>query len=803
MSEDSIPDILNQFFEGGWRVAPFIKTPDGYIGVPAWPKRAATNQAELATLVQEQRDRGARSQPIFGVVPPAGRYIVDIDTKTNPNALQLWRDKVVEAYGDISFATPNLVVKTKSGGFHLYYSDGSQNIIRSPTNAFGSKSGVDIRGATGMVVAPTSIGSVDDWQPGEYMIVRGRPTDSLTVLGLAKILGDTYNEEDHHLKKLLDEVNAAVRNHNVAELLRYRLIPDHLVIPASNRDNTLFRCARICRMAGISLEAATAVMMCLASRCETSPEEPLSHWQELAADKIKRVYSNDAEMRLKTISAFYDELDHAGTVILRSVSKTHWYFALGSKILRLDPRSKYAADNLGNVLQGITVDTEEGPIPVRKLLGGYSPKHVAANTAMYPKPDTPFYEFEGQVYVNTYHNPYAAFEPNPNILQDVQPYVTAFAEFLRHITGYEDSDSQHLTNKLAWLIQKPYRKLPTGTIIYSHTKGTGKDVLMGLLRQIIGPQYYMPINLLSLENSHTVMHDRILCVASEVQLQANARGTVAAANFMGRIKDLITAKTVQVNEKFVQAYNAPFFTHFVLLSNFDLSPIIEPGDRRWDIFHTTEEKMDQKRFGALADLSNDALWCDRSEHDQLVRKHALYAIRMALSRRIVKEDFDREEAVLNAVKQNILEHQHPPAIEWLKANLPAFFTDDVAMMACHFCPMKTSPEYVMKQLREHYGPELTALYRANRVIHRLNGAPKFERRSDGGGSSVPMLNFEVSSSDTSARKPVYAFAHTLREVNPSDTVIRSTIHSWYQRMMSQYHGSALKLPAQKPDIIES
>lgn len=797
MAEDIQTGLVTDFFHGGWRVAPFIKTQDGYIGVKAWPKRAATNAAELQVLLQEQADRSSKV-PILGIVPSRGKYVVDIDTKKNTSALQLWKDKVAEAYGDAALAYPNLVVKTKSGGYHLYYSDGSDRQLHSPTSVFSKDSGIDIRGYTGMVVAPTSFGTVEDWQLGDYTIIRGRPTDPLTVLGLSKILGDSYDEADTFIKLVLSQVNDALRNDSVNEMNRHRLIPDALVIPSSNRDNTLYRCARLCRLAGLSQDSAALFMQHIATRCESSAEEPTEHWIRIALDKVKRVYASETEMKLQTVAGFYDEMDNAGTVLLRGVSKSYYYFRHGSKILRIEPRTRYATDNIGNVMQGLSITSDDGEIPIRKVVPAYNPKDVAYNAAMYPKSDMPFFEFEGLRYVNTYHDPFAAFDPQPGMMDRVSHYVEKFSEFVSHITGYEDGDAAHLLDKLAWIIQKPYRRLPTGTIIYSHTRGSGKDVFMGLLREIVGRKYYMPITLQSIESPHVMMHDKLICTASEVQLQTNARGTIAAASFMGRLKDIITAKTIYVDEKFVQAYSAPIFTNFFLLSNFELSSILEPGDRRFDVFHATEEKLDQARFGELADLTNDGLWIERSAAENDLRRHAIYAIRMALMQRQVSTVFDRNEAIMNSVKQVLMETQNPPAVEWMQRNLPAFFTEEVAMMACYFCPMKIHPEYVMKQLKEHFGPEMRPIYRNGRVVHRMNGSPKLERRNDGSGGTVPVLNFDQKTSDQTCRRAVYMLGGHLREINPNDGDIRIHLKRWYDKMIQQYYGNVTTLPGQKP-----
>lgn len=319
---------------------------------------------------------------------------------------------------------------------------------------------------------------------------------------------------------------------------------------------------------------------------------------------------------------------------------------------------------------------------------------------------------------------------------------------------------------------------------------------MSLVRELVGRQYYMPIDLQSIESPHIMLHDKIVCTASEVQLQTNARGTIAAASFMGKLKDKVTAKNVYVDEKFVQPYSAPLFANFFLLSNFELSSILEPGDRRMDVFHAAEEKMDQERFGDLADIGNDGIWVERGGQANSLRRHVIYAIRRALLERKIDSHFDRQEAQMNTVKQELMQYQNPPAIEWMIANLPTYFTEDVVMMACFFCPMRVLPEYVMKQLKEHLGPGLVNVYRGT-SIYRMNGAPKLESHSDG-GRSTPMLSFAVESTH---RKSVYYFKSSIRDTAvPSDPMLRQELRKWYDTMVTRYYGNTGTLPGSKPDI---
>jgi len=801
MTEDVFVSITHKFFSGGWRIAPFIKTNDGYYGVKAWPKRAAINHDELQKLIEERAGGKPNRRMVFGIVPPRGRYIVDIDTKKNASALQLWREKVVEFYGDVNLANPNLVVKTKSGGFHLYYNDGSETPIHSPTAVFGKDSGVDIRGFTGMVIMPSSIGMESDWQLGDYTLIRGDPSKPCTVLQLSKILGDRPDTSaDDFTASVLYQLNEALRNDMIPELHRHKLIPDSLIIPESNRDNTLYRVARLCRLAGLTQDAAKVFMHYVALRCESSPAEPAEHWVKIAEDKVLRVYADTTEIKLSSIAQLYDELNNAGTVLLRGVAKSYYYFRHGSQLLRVSPRTKYATDNIGNVLAGKTISADDGDIPIRKVIASYEPKEVAYSAAMYPKQDMPFFEYEGQTYVNTYHNPFAAFEPNPELLHAAGQFVKVFEDYVLHITGGIVEDAEYLRQKLAWIVQKPYRRLPTATIIYSHTRGSGKDIFMSLFREVIGRSYYAPISIQTLESQFNNFHDKILCVASEVQQQANARGTIAAANFMGRIKDLVTTKTIAVNEKFQQPYNAPIFTNFVLLSNFELSSLIEPSDRRFDVFHATEDKLDQEKFGALADVTNDGIWLDRAASQRELRKHVIYAIRDYLLNIDINLEFDREEARLNQVKIELIEHQAPPALQWLYANLPAYFTEEVIMMACHFCPVKTTPEYVLKQLKEYFAADLRPVYRSAGYMHRISGAPEIVRRDDlQFNSHMIFLDF---SNKNKLRRPIYRFHSVTPNEVPGDDLMKAVMKRWYDNMAVQFYGPLQKLPGDQSNLIK-
>lgn len=87
----------------------------------------------------------------LGIVPEdLGCYVVDIDTKHH-DGLAAWLALCAEhAWA----ATCSCVVKTPSGGWHLYYRGSQANSVGTRTR--GLAPGIDIRGREGYVLVPPS-----------------------------------------------------------------------------------------------------------------------------------------------------------------------------------------------------------------------------------------------------------------------------------------------------------------------------------------------------------------------------------------------------------------------------------------------------------------------------------------------------------------------------------------------------------------------------------------------------------------------------------------------------------------------
>lgn len=766
MAEDLNTNIISEYFSGGWRVAPFIKSNGAYIGVAKWTTKAASNFNELQSLISELQGISRTDNYVLGIVPPPGKYIVDIDIKNNPAALDLWMERVRSLYGQTSL--PDFVVKTKSGGYHLYYDSGADTKIGSPTSIFGKDSGIDIRGSTGMVIAPTSYSEEADWKPGSYVIIKGSPTRPVTVLPIGNLISVNRNEDTWE-SIIFNRINNILRDVRIPDLLKHQYIPHDIALPASNRDNMLFRLVRLCRQAGLSLEAARQVGIELAKRCEvTNESENTDYWIRSALDKVERAYAHTADLNLTSVYALYEELDNAGCVTVTTGLKVAYYFIKNSPILKVSSGEYLTEEVFKHRFRGVKLLTDEGEIPATKVINQYQPKERAYGASMHPR-DVSFFDFDGKRYVNTYQAPFGTFLPVSSELAKHDALPGRYKDFVAVVAGGREAEVELLLQKLAWIVKYPERRRPVATFIYSHTRGVGKDIFADLLSMIIGRSYCKRFQIDVLLDKFSYFHDCIVSIFSEVQMYAGAKSVSQAKDFMGRIKSLITEKSQMINQKFQAPYVAPMYTNFMMLSNYAPAALIEPGDRRIEVFHCLETKFNQEKFGSLADLTNDAFWHESDK--EVERAHAIYKLNEMLRTYETPTDFDKVTAISTVAKDEVLADSLPSSIRWLIENLPPLFTREIVQLAAARNPYSMNVSYAFDQLRDYTVNELTK-------YGRLSHSPRIVKIAGLTGEAAFQMSFVTAKSD------VY---YLVSKFDPSgkkftDSEIKASLTNWWREL---------------------
>lgn len=104
----------------------------------------------------------------YGIHGNTTLSIIDIDNKSKDQA-----DNSLVQLSKLGLNTDTLIVKTKSGGYHLYYL-APEYEVRTCTNYFENIGiyNVDIRGHGGYVVGPDT--SLTEWEPGKYVVIQNK-----------------------------------------------------------------------------------------------------------------------------------------------------------------------------------------------------------------------------------------------------------------------------------------------------------------------------------------------------------------------------------------------------------------------------------------------------------------------------------------------------------------------------------------------------------------------------------------------------------------------------------------------------
>lgn len=147
---------------------------------------------------------------------------------------------------------------------------------------------------------------------------------------------------------------------------------------------------------------------------------------------------------------------------------------------------------------------------------------------------------------------------------------------------------------LALPLQKPGSKLRTSLIMHGRMEGTGKSLMMDIMRRIYG-RYSRSITQVQLQSEFNGWQSSMLfCVAEEV-VSASER-----KNLKNLIQNMITNPVVQINEKNMPVREEASFANFAFLSNEQLPMLLNETDRRFTVINV-EKVQTEDYFKALGD----------------------------------------------------------------------------------------------------------------------------------------------------------------------------------------------------------
>jgi len=207
----------------------------------------------------------------------------------------------------------------------------------------------------------------------------------------------------------------------------------------------------------------------------------------------------------------------------------------------------------------------------------------------------------GDTSIRTYERlvfePMREIEPNEfNIFQGFQLEpckgdISAVHEVLNIISNHKPEIFNYIECAMANILQKPYNKLGVCIIVQSPEEGAGKDTYFDLIGRILG-KYFM--NTSSAEN---ILFSKFNgCWKDKLMLKMEELNFLETKTHADKFKALITADSLDFQNKGQDQITLSNFTTFVGTTNNDVPVVLGDGARRFALFRASAERVGDHEF---------------------------------------------------------------------------------------------------------------------------------------------------------------------------------------------------------------
>jgi len=173
---------------------------------------------------------------------------------------------------------------------------------------------------------------------------------------------------------------------------------------------------------------------------------------------------------------------------------------------------------------------------------------------------------------------------NPMIFGEGESNLTVWFDLCLALCGDNEADAAYFHQFLANLFQEPTKRPPVA-IVFKGKQGTGKNMVLDTIGNMIGNDHYITSSKPSdFFGDHAEGFYRKLLVNIN---EAEGKDTF---DFEGRIKSFITEPTIMVNPKFVRPTNVSNHARLIITTN-KPTPIpidVKSKDRRYVVYETSD-----------------------------------------------------------------------------------------------------------------------------------------------------------------------------------------------------------------------
>lgn len=656
MSE--VLDFAKRYAAAGFYVFPLYESSKGPQKVYGWagnkPKDdidpdkiiPCTNKIEEIEQWPERIQKGYNSTIVQYGVMGIQHFIFDLDNKNGKSGSSRFK----EFREKFQLPLPTFVVKSKSGGYHLYYGKPaklSSHQIKTLSNISiaGEKfEGVDIRGDGGMVIGPLADGPEEGWEPGQYQIILGGPETELSTIPDRVVYPFLRTQISNDMESL---TSISYDESNVFEVLKRGELPEVLTLGQRNEGFYIFLNAL--KNKGLSRQTAEGMAQLLKARTE----EPETFDESVPLeDMLNRVFSVNSN----NPSDVCNDLLAQGLYRLTSYRNKIMYVILEDNPY-IDSRNPHDLAGMRQLLGRFArkVQTSEGKTktvnPADLFDRRIDVNNEVATIGFKPGGKQVFTltsENGGKRYLNTW-NDSTKFLSESRV---VDRYWDEYQFLVSRIFGPEGSDEFQLgMDFVAWILQHPGQKPSIAPFIMSSRRGVGKSLWIGLLQSIfghnkLGELQARPFKVEEVSSRFFDPSGACMLMFDEVQFAVHRDMRKESTHFWRHLKNLVTAEVIPVEYKGGATVYLPNVSGVILAGNTGSHFPIEEFDRRLWIVDNDPPELAQ---GLVDDFFRLVKGQMRTQDREVI----LNTLQYRLLNHKIKLDLDRMRAPMNEIKKEM------------------------------------------------------------------------------------------------------------------------------------------------------
>lgn len=229
-----------------------------------------------------------------------------------------------------------------------------------------------------------------------------------------------------------------------------------------------------------------------------------------------------------------------------------------------------------------------------------------------------------------YYNCFPGFiNKCPSVLPmtDAEFAESAMGQLMAHLFEHE-RELEYVKCWFAHILQKPNVKTKVAMVLYTKTKGVGKNLLVDFMCAILGKALCAHLNDLEdiYKNFNAHLANKLLIYGDEIR--PNQR------NSADKLKQVITRPALNLEKKGVDAIEMEDFANYIFTTNNETAFHVEEGDRRLLMIHGREMRTPQelvakcvKEMNCVEDLQRlFSYFAHHSQSEESVAQHGDFGV---------------------------------------------------------------------------------------------------------------------------------------------------------------------------------